>query len=87
MSWVGGPAFSLFTLSPWNTTKAGEDIAAGMYKEVAIQMNKESQHKTRFTFVTIAGAGHLVPQDQPEVALAVLTRWLRGGKWAGIDVG
>jgi len=82
MSWIGGPAFSSLALSPWHTKRAGEDVTSGMYKEVAVQMNKENQHMTRFTFVTIAGAGHLVPQDQPEVALAVLSRWLRGGKWA-----
>ena len=83
MSWTGGPAFSSIALSPWHTTRAGEHITAGTYKEVAVQMNKESEHKTRFTFVTIAEAGHLVPQDQPEVALEVLGRWLRGGKWSG----
>jgi len=81
MSWIGGPAFSSLALSPWHAMRSGENITAGMYKEVSIQINKESQHKTRFTFVTIAKAGHLVPQDQPEVALEVLTRWLRGGKW------
>ena len=37
---------------------------------------------TRFAFVTVNGAGHMVPMDKPEVALDLLTRWLDGAAFA-----
>jgi len=34
-----------------------------------------------FTFLKVAKAGHMVPLDQPENALAMLKVFLSGGKW------
>lgn len=31
-----------------------------------------------FTFLTVKGAGHMVPQYQPEAAFAMITRWVNG---------
>jgi len=31
-----------------------------------------------FTFLTVKGAGHMVPQYQPEAALNMITRWIGG---------
>lgn len=42
----------------------------------------DDDKKTRFAFVTVDKAGHMVPQDQPEIALDLLTRWLKGEKYA-----
>jgi len=34
-----------------------------------------------FTYLTVKGAGHMVPQYQPEAALNMITRYLNGGKF------
>jgi len=34
-----------------------------------------------FTFITVKGAGHMVPQYQPEAALNMIQRYLAGGKY------
>lgn len=48
----------------------------GTYKEVKKIMREGSEKETKFAFVTIDLSGHLVPQDQPEVALDMVQRWL-----------
>ncbi|KAF4631889.1 hypothetical protein G7Y89_g6241 [Cudoniella acicularis] len=50
----------------------------GTAKEVNVRMREGDEKKTRFALVTIDGSGHMVPQDQPEVALDMLNRWLAG---------
>jgi hypothetical protein len=38
--------------------------------------------------VTIDGSGHMVPQDEPEVALYMLERWLDGrGRSIEVSIG
>ncbi|KAH7161839.1 Alpha/Beta hydrolase protein [Dactylonectria macrodidyma] len=50
----------------WHYTNSdGEKIRGGQVK-----------NSTKLRFVSFDGAGHMVPQDQPEGALAVLTEWL-----------
>ncbi|TAQ84327.1 hypothetical protein B7494_g7335 [Chlorociboria aeruginascens] len=78
MSWKGQAAFTSQDLKPWKSVVNGEEKIVGMFKEVNIKMVAGDMKKTRFAFVTIDGSGHLVPQDQPEVALDMLTRWLAG---------
>ncbi|KAL3424775.1 carboxypeptidase y precursor [Phlyctema vagabunda] len=41
---------------------------------------KKGQFKTsgNLTFVSINGAGHMVPMDQPEVSLELINRWISG---------
>jgi len=84
--WKGATAFASKSLEPWystrNETKDGVALPAGKFKEVKVSMVQGSEKKTRFAFVTVDRAGHLVPQDQPEVALDLLTRWLKGERWA-----
>jgi hypothetical protein len=36
-----------------------------------------TQYATGLTFVTVAGAGHLVPADRPVASLAMLGAWLK----------
>jgi len=35
----------------------------------------------RLSWVTISGAGHMAPHDQPEAALAMITEWIGGESW------
>jgi len=84
--WRGAAAFSAKAMEPWystkNETKDGKVLPAGKFKGVQVRMQEGSEKKTRFAFVTVDRAGHLVPQDQPEVALDLLTRWLKEERWA-----
>jgi cathepsin A (carboxypeptidase C) len=45
-------------------------------------MYSGAKKNTTFAFVAVDNAGHMVPQDKPEVALDLVTRWLKGKKWA-----
>jgi len=78
LSWKGQAAFTSQDLKPWKSVVDGEMKEVGMFKEVNIKMVEGDEKKTRFALVTIDGSGHMVPQDQPEVALDMLTRWFAG---------
>jgi cathepsin A (carboxypeptidase C) len=90
MPWKGLPEFASKKLIPWTFDKK----IVGSFKEVYIQTNDLHSQKTRFSFVTVEGAGHLVcfliyweslitlttrqvPYDNPNVALDIMTRWIR----------
>jgi cathepsin A (carboxypeptidase C) len=64
-------------MKPW----ASNGKQAGVFKEVRVQTAPD-QKKTRFTFLTVSGAGHMVPQDKPEAALDMMTRWIKGSEFA-----
>ena len=78
MTWKGQAEFASKKLIGWRESMGMKGKKAGTVKEVQVRMG-EKERKTRFAFVTIDGSGHMVPQDQPEVALDMLERWL-GGK-------
>lgn len=67
---------------PWQASVDGKKIEVGKFKEVKIKTVKGSEKRTRFAFVTVDRAGHLVPQDQPVVALEMVRRWLGKRSWA-----
>ncbi|KAL1892602.1 hypothetical protein Sste5346_006887 [Sporothrix stenoceras] len=77
MPWKGQPEFNGKSLEPWYY----EGKEAGKFKEVYIKTGDTSA-RTRFSFLTVDGSGHMVPQDQPGPALQMLTQWLKGGKFA-----
>jgi len=83
MPWKGQSAFTAEELKPWKSEVGGKSKKVGTWKEVNIQMVKGNEKRTRFALVTIDGAGHLVPQDQPEVALNMLHTWLNGKSFDG----
>ncbi|TVY43021.1 Carboxypeptidase Y-like protein [Lachnellula subtilissima] len=74
MAWKGQAEFVAKELRPWRS--AGEVV--GTAKEVRIEMVEGVGKRTRFALVTVDGSGHMVPQDQPAVALDMLDRWLAG---------
>jgi len=47
-------------LKPWKSVRDGEEVVAGQFKEVNIQMVEGDSKKTRFALVTIDGSGHMV---------------------------
>jgi len=57
MPWSGQSAFDAAPLAPW--TVDGQTVAY-------------VKHTTNFTYVEVVGAGHMVPHDQPQTALAIL---------------
>ncbi|KAH8804585.1 Alpha/Beta hydrolase protein [Xylogone sp. PMI_703] len=81
MPWKGQAPFTSQDLKPWKSVVGGNEKVAGKFKEVNIRMVDGDEKTTRFALVTIDGSGHMVPQDQPEVALDMLTRWLAGKKF------
>jgi cathepsin A (carboxypeptidase C) len=54
MAWKGQPEFSSKPMAPWHL----DDEKAGSFKEVRIQMLEDGK-KSRFTFFTVDGAGHM----------------------------
>ncbi|KZM27135.1 Carboxypeptidase C [Ascochyta rabiei] len=70
MSWKGQPAFVAQSKQMW---KLGEQ-EVGWYKEVKVVTG--SGRDTTFALSTVNGAGHLVPYNKPEEALALVDRWL-----------
>jgi cathepsin A (carboxypeptidase C) len=78
MSWKGQAEFASKRLIGWGESVGIKGKKAGTMKEVKVRMG-EGEKRTRFAFVTIDGSGHMVPQDQPKIALDMLERWL-GGK-------
>lgn len=81
MAWKGQAEFASKRLSGWGRAVGAEGFVkeqAGTMKEVRIRMGGEEGKRTRFAFVTVDGSGHMVPQDQPEVALDMVERWLNG---------
>ena len=86
--WKGQPEFNAKDLQPWYS----DGKPAGKFKEVHIEV--AASKKTRFTFLTVADAGHMVrntislhifkltnskvPQDKPGPALDMMTRWIQG---------
>lgn len=82
MPWSGQAEFVSKPLKEWMAEgKNGKTVVVGKFKEVRKAMgakndNGEEEKKMRFTFLTIDGSGHMVPQDQPEVALDMFNRWI-----------
>ena len=78
MAWKGQAEFVAKELKPWKSVIGKKEKVVGMFKEVNVKMVEGDDKATRFSLVTIDGSGHMVPQDQPEVAVDMLGRWLAG---------
>lgn len=60
MQWKGQSAFTARELKAWKSRKGGEEVVAGLSKEVRIKMVEGDERATRFALVTIEGSGHMV---------------------------
>jgi len=63
--WSGQQQFTTMRYTDW--VMGGNSTAVGHYKRLR-----------NFTFLKIENAGHMVPLDQPQVALAMLTKFFKG---------
>ncbi|CAG8107756.1 unnamed protein product [Penicillium salamii] len=59
LSWKGQVEFASTPLRPWISTVAGHNETVGTTKEVRVQMDNQAE-TSRFAFITVDGAGHLV---------------------------
>ncbi|KAJ6027783.1 hypothetical protein N7499_001241 [Penicillium canescens] len=83
LSWKGQVEFSAKSLQPWISKVDGRDEVVGTTKEVRVQFDGHTKVASRFALVTVDGAGHLLPQDRPDVAFDILTRWITGAPFVG----
>lgn len=69
LPWSGHDHFSHEPLRPWyaseEAAKAQNTSRAGEYRQYG-----------RLAFAGVDGAGHFVPYDKPEEALALVNRWI-----------
>lgn len=59
LAWKGQTEFTSKPLLPWTSNVAGRNETVGTAKEVCVQLDGQAE-ASRFAFVTVNGAGHLV---------------------------
>ncbi|GME31065.1 alpha/beta-hydrolase [Neofusicoccum parvum] len=80
LPWKGQAEFTSKHLQPWKSliASSGRNETVGTTKEVQIFVSDNAATASRFAFVTVDGAGHMLPQDRPDVALEMMVRWITG---------
>lgn len=73
-NWMGNKAWTLEL--PWS---GQDDFVNAEDKEWMGAGQLRATPDGRFAFLRVYDAGHLVPEDKPEVALAFLNGWIHGG--------
>jgi carboxypeptidase C (cathepsin A) len=63
LEWSGGEEYQKAEWRDWSVEKGGEKAG-------------ETKSWGPLTFVTVRGAGHMVPFDKPAESLAMVSRWL-----------
>jgi len=69
LDWSGKPEYVAAPLAPWTEGPGGATFG-------------EAKQAAGLTFVKVAGAGHMVPFNQPRAALAMISAWLAGAPLA-----
>jgi len=77
-NWMGNKAWTLAL--PW-TGSTSFNAAADHDWEVAGKKAGTARTFGGFTFLQVNNAGHMVPRDQPENALAMIDTFISGGKF------
>ncbi|PWY89168.1 alpha/beta-hydrolase [Aspergillus heteromorphus CBS 117.55] len=80
LPWKGQAEFSSKPLKPWTSVVRGKKEFVGTTKEVRVRVG-DSDVPSRFAVVTVDDAGHMVPQDRPDVALDMMVRWINGASF------
>jgi cathepsin A (carboxypeptidase C) len=73
LPWSGHSKFSAATDVNWLYTKENEVSAT---KGGLVRTAKASKGEGSLTFLQVFEAGHMVPMDQPQAALALLNQFL-----------
>ncbi|PYH93372.1 alpha/beta-hydrolase [Aspergillus ellipticus CBS 707.79] len=81
LAWKGQAEFSSKQLTPWTSVVNGKSEVVGSTKEVNVRVGGSDKIPSRFAMVTVNGAGHMVPQDRPDVALDLMVRWINGASF------
>ena len=66
--------------SPWTKWRGSDGQVAGYFETFATGNPAQN-----FTFLTVKGAGHMVPKDRPRHALDMLARFLQGGEYEKVE--
>merc|ERR1712166_535757 len=77
-NWMGNKAWTLALNWPGST---GFNAAADHDWSVAGKKAGTARSSEGFTFLQVNNAGHMVPRDQPENALAMINNFISGGKF------
>jgi carboxypeptidase C (cathepsin A) len=75
-NWINS-GLKLPKVSEWAKWRGSDGQVAGYFE----------QYQTKgipLTFLTVKGAGHMVPKDRPRHALDMLGRFLAGGGYANV---
>ena len=76
-AWVS-EGLQLNKSAEWAAWRGSDGQVAGYFEEY------ETAGKP-LTFLTVKGAGHMVPKDRPKHALDMLSRFLAGGGYANVS--
>ena len=70
LDWAGKPEYVAAPLADWTDGQGGALLG-------------QAKQANGLTFVKVAGAGHMVPFNQPHAALAMISNWLNGEPFSG----
>eukprot|EP00938_MAST-03A_sp_MAST-3A-sp1_P002733 g2733.t1 len=66
----------------WTQWKGSDRQVAGYFEQYAMGTTEGS---IPLTFLTVKGAGHMVPKDRPRHALDMLAKFIQGGGYDNVD--
>jgi len=72
LTWSGKAAFNAAADEVWNYSEAGKVVPGG-----AVRSAKAKKGTGSLTFLQVFEAGHMVPMDKPEAALALLNTFIQ----------
>lgn len=81
VEWKGKEKFASQKLTPWSSTGIASARSEDRADERSSDGSKgdgEIKRLDNFTFLRVFNAGHMVPMDQPKVALAMLSSFIEG---------
>ena len=72
LHWSGKDDFVNATDTTWSYIESGNDVAGGLARSA-----KATKGDGSLTFLQVYEAGHMVPMDQPQAALAMLNTFIQ----------
>ncbi|KAJ5104368.1 alpha/beta-hydrolase [Penicillium alfredii] len=80
LRWKGQAEFTSKPLQPWKSVLAatGVNETVGKMKAIQVRVSGHADTPSRFAIVNVDDSGHFLPQNRPDVALDIMTRWITG---------